>query len=75
MQTNRNHELHFEGTTVKVFRCLSLNLYPKICKKLLTVLKPFARFTCANRNFVPLSIKTKHRNRLNPQADLKIPIS
>ncbi len=53
-----------------------MRMFPKLCEKGLVVFIPFATtYLCESGFSTLLSIKTKSRNRLNPQADMRIDIS
>ena len=76
LRANRNLKIKFENETIEEFWCSTLNLYPKIGKKSLFLLTPFSTtYLCESGFSSLLSIKTKHRNCLNPQSDLRIAIS
>ena len=53
-----------------------MNMFPKLGEKALSTLIPFATTYLGESGFSNLlSIKTKSRNRLNAQADMRISIS
>uniref|UniRef100_UPI00358EB4CC protein FAM200C-like n=1 Tax=Myxine glutinosa TaxID=7769 RepID=UPI00358EB4CC len=76
LRTNRALEMQFESKTLEVFWCAALDMFPRLGGKALRVLIPFATtYLCESGFSSLLSIKTKSRNRLNPQADLRIAVS
>ena len=53
-----------------------MNIFPRLCEKSLSMLIPFATTSLSESGFITLlSIKTKPRNCLNAQADMRIAIS
>lgn len=76
LRTNRTLEMQFESKTLEEFWCAALDMFPRLGGKALRVLIPFATTYLCECGFSSLlSIKTKSRNRLNPQADLRIAVS
>uniref|UniRef100_UPI00358E7D1C protein FAM200C-like n=1 Tax=Myxine glutinosa TaxID=7769 RepID=UPI00358E7D1C len=76
LQTNRALEMQFESKTLEEFWCAALDMFPRLGGKALRVLISFATTYLCESGFSSLfSIKTKSRNRLNPQADLRIAVS
>ncbi|CAM1323965.1 ZBED8 (predicted) [Pycnogonum litorale] len=74
--TNRVLEMQFESKTLEEYWCLAMDMFPRLCEKALGVLIPFATTYLSESGFSTLlSIKTKSRNRLNAQADMRIAIS
>ena len=54
----------------------TMDIFPKLCEKTLSVFIPFATtYLCQSRFSALLSIKTKSRNDLNAQADMRVAIS
>ena len=65
-----------ESKTLEEYWRSAMDMYPQLRKKALGVLIPFATtYLCESGFSSLLSIKTKSRNRLNPQADLRVAIS
>ena len=68
--------MQFESKTLEQYWCCSMNMFPKLSKKALSTLIPFATtYLCGFGFSTLLSIKTKSRNRLNAQADMRTAIS
>ena len=68
-------KMQFESKTVEQNLCCSMNMFPKLGEKVLSTLIPFATtYLCESGFSTLLSIKTKSRNRLNAQADMRIAI-
>ena len=56
--------------------CLAMDMFPKLCEKALNVLIPFATtYLCLSGFSALLSIKTKSRNHLSAQVDMRVAIS
>ena len=73
---NRFIKMQFESKTLEQYWCCSMNMFPKLGEKALSTLIPFATtYLCESGFSTLLSIKTKSRNRLNAQADMRIAIS
>ena len=73
---NRFLKMQFESKTLEQYWCCSMNMFPKLGEKALSTLIPFATtYLCESGFSTLLSIKTKSRNRLNAQADMRIAIS
>lgn len=69
-------KMQFESKTLEEYWCCSMNMFPKLSEKALSTLIPFATtYLCESGFSTLLSIKTKSRNRLNAQADMRIAIS
>ena len=76
LRTNRVFEMQFESKTLEQYWCLAMDMFPKLCEKALSVLILFATtYLCESGFSALLSIKTKSRNRLNAQADMRVAIS
>uniref|UniRef100_UPI00358EA82C protein FAM200C-like n=1 Tax=Myxine glutinosa TaxID=7769 RepID=UPI00358EA82C len=76
LRTNRALEMQFESNTLEEFWCAALDMFPRLGGKALRVLIPFATtYLCESGFSSLLSIKTKSRNCLNLQADLRIVVS
>ena len=53
-----------------------MDMFSKLCEKALSVLIPFATtYLCQSGFIALLSIKTKSRNHLSAQADMRVAIS
>ena len=69
-------KMQFESKTLEEYWCCSMNIFPKLSEKALSTHIPFATtYLCESGFSTFLSIKTKSRNRLNAQAELRIAIS
>lgn len=76
LRTNRVLEMQFESKTLEQYWCLAMDMFPRLCEKALSVFIPFATtYLCESGFSALLSIKTKSRNRLGAQADMRIAIS
>lgn len=66
----------FEDKSLEAFWALCLSTYPNIAKKALEIVMPFSTtYLCEIGFSCLLTIKTKYRNRLDPQSDLRLAIS
>ena len=69
-------KMQFESKTLEEYWCCSMNIFIKLSEKALSTLIPFATtYLCESGFSTLLSIKTKSRNRLNAQANMRIAIS
>ena len=76
LRSNRALELQFDSKSLEQYWCLALSSFPKLSETALSVLIPFATtYLCESGFSTLLSIKTKSRNRLNVQADMRVAIS
>lgn len=61
--------------TLELYWCSAMDMLPRLCDKALGVIIPFVRtYLCESVFSSLLTIKTKSRNCLNPQADMQITI-
>ena len=58
------------------FRCRMVKLYPNVCKMAVRILLPFpSTYLCDSGFSTLVLIKTKHRNRLSVEDDMRCAIS
>lgn len=76
LRSNRALEMQFESKTSEEYWCSAMVSFQGLCETALAVLIPFATtWLCESGFSTLLSIKTKSRNRLNAQADMRVAIS
>ena len=76
LRTNRVLGMEFHDKNLDEYWCSAMEMFPNLSEKALVMLIPFAAtYLCESGFSTLLSIKTKSRNRLNAQADMRIAIS
>ncbi|CAF87073.1 unnamed protein product, partial [Tetraodon nigroviridis] len=76
LHSNHALEMQFESKTLEEYWCSAIVSFPGLCETALAVLIPFATtWLCESGFSTLLSIKTKSRNCLNAQADVRAAIS
>lgn len=76
LRTNRILAMQFESDTLEKYWCSTMKMFPKLSEIALSVLIPFATtYLCESGFSALVSIKTKFRNRLDVQSDMRIAIS
>ena len=71
MRNNTGIKMEFSDDSLENFWASQLETYPVLAKKALTVLVPFATtYLCETGFSCLVHIKTKSRNRLDPQHDM-----
>ena len=76
LSTKRFLKMQFERKTLEQYWCCAIKMFPRLCEKALSMFIPFATtYLCESGFSTLLSIKTKSRNQLNAQADMRIAIS
>ena len=69
-------QMRHDPKSLERFWCYTIQSYPQLAEKALNVLLPFSTtYLCESGFSTLLSIKTKYRSRLNPEADMRIAIS
>ena len=74
----KNHflKMYFKSNTLEQYRCFAKKILSRLCEKPRSSLVPFATTQLCEYGFrTLLVIKTKSRNHLNAQADIRIAIS
>ena len=76
MRNNTGIKMEFFDDSLENFWASQLETYPVLAKKALTVLVPFATtYLCETEFSCLIHIKTKSRNRLDPQHDMRVALS
>ncbi|XP_013777509.1 protein ZBED8-like [Limulus polyphemus] len=76
MQNDHAAKMEFEAKTLENFWASQVTRFPNISKKALTVLVPFATtYLCEVGFSTLLYVKSKFRNRLDAQHDMRIALS
>ena len=76
MRNNTGIKLEFSDDSLENFWASQLETYPVLAKKALTVLVPFATtYLCETRFSCLVHIKTKSRNRLDSQHNMRVALS
>ena len=79
LRTNHVLEMQFESKTLETLEqywCLAMDMFSKLREKALSVLIPFTTtYLCQTGFSALLSIKTKSRNYLSAQVDMRVAIS
>lgn len=66
----------FSCNTLIEFWCAQLDSYPQLAKRAVLTLLPFATtYLCEAGFSTPLTIKTKERNKLNAEDDMRVALS
>ena len=74
--TNCFLKMQFESKTLEQYCYCTMNMFQRLCEKTLSMLIPFATtYLCESGFSTLLSIKTKSRNCLNAQTDMRNAIS
>jgi len=74
--SNRALEMRFVSKTLKEYWCSSVVVFPRLCETALAMSIPFVTTCLCESGFSTLlSIKTKSRNCLNAQAEMRVAIS
>ena len=73
LRNNRGTQMEFSTRQLEHFWTSQLEAYPTLAKKVLEVLVPFATsYLCETGFSCLLHIKTKSRNRLDSQHDMRV---
>ena len=76
LRNNHGIQMEFADGHLEHFWNSQLETYSALAKKALTVLVPFATtYLCETGFSCLLHIKTKSRNRLDPQHDMRVALS
>ena len=76
MRNNTGIKMEFSDDSLENFWASQLETYPVLAKKALTMLVPFATtYLCVTGFSCLVHIKTKSRNCLEPQHDMRVALS
>ena len=76
LRTNHVSKMQFQSKNLEQHWSLAMDMFPKLCEKALSVLIPFSTtYLCQSGFNALLSIKTKYRNHLSAQIDMRVAIS
>ena len=76
MRASKKIKMEFDSMHLATFWCAQLEMFPQLAESALNILVPFATtYLCESGFSTLVSIKTKPRNRLDPEDDMRVAIT